>query len=122
MISLQAKLPGKKHCNVQWTHGCPSKNHLHGSVVDDDTAFGHHLFQVAQAQRVGRVPAHAQQHDIQRIEYLAKRRCLNLDGQRNHHPFWLTPLMRQSPNSLVQKIRNQLPRAQVQRFASLVAR
>ena len=35
-------------------------------VVDQHTAFGHHLFQVTQAQRVGGVPATAHEHDLQR--------------------------------------------------------
>jgi len=27
MISSQAELPGKKHCNVQCTRGFPAENH-----------------------------------------------------------------------------------------------
>jgi len=27
MISLQAELPGKEHCNVQWTRGIPAEDH-----------------------------------------------------------------------------------------------
>ncbi|MER9338881.1 hypothetical protein NKJ06_34065 [Mesorhizobium sp. M0293] len=30
-------------------------------MIDAQAAFGHHLFQIAQAEIVGQVPAHAQQ-------------------------------------------------------------
>ena len=35
---------------------------LHGRVINEYTAILHHLLDVAQAQRVGHVPAHAGQH------------------------------------------------------------
>ena len=40
---------------------------MNPGVIDDDAALSHHLFNVAQAQRVGRVPAHADQHHLQRV-------------------------------------------------------
>ena len=39
---------------------------MNRGVIDNHAALGHHLFHVAQAQRVGRVPAHADQHHLQR--------------------------------------------------------
>jgi len=54
---------------------------MNRGVIDDHAALGHHLFNVAQDQRVGRVPAHADQHHLQRIvqplDHLAQR--------LNHH-------------------------------------
>ena len=34
--------------------------------LDEDPALGHHLLDVAKAQRIGHVPAHAHQHHFQR--------------------------------------------------------
>ena len=57
---------------------------MDGGVIDEHTSLGHHLFDVAQAQRVGCVPANAHQHHLQRIvhplDYLAQ--CLD----HQHHP------------------------------------
>jgi hypothetical protein len=39
---------------------------VNGCVVDQHATLGHHLFKVAQTQRVGGVPPHAHQHDFQR--------------------------------------------------------
>ena len=39
---------------------------VNSCMVYRNTTLGHHFFQVAQAQRVGRVPANAHQHDLQR--------------------------------------------------------
>jgi hypothetical protein len=36
-------------------------------MIDLDATLGHHLFQISHAQPVGRVPAHAHQHDIKRM-------------------------------------------------------
>ena len=36
-------------------------------VVDGDAALSHHLLKVAQAQQIRRIPAHALQHDFQRV-------------------------------------------------------
>jgi hypothetical protein len=36
-------------------------------MIDRDPTFAHHLFKIAQAQRVCHVPTHAQQHHVQRI-------------------------------------------------------
>jgi hypothetical protein len=35
-----------------------------GRMIDRDLAFGHHFLEIAQAQRVGHVPAHARQDHI----------------------------------------------------------
>jgi hypothetical protein len=40
---------------------------LHSGVVNDNTAFPHHRFNVTQAQRIGHVPSHASQHHFQRL-------------------------------------------------------
>jgi len=61
---------------------------MHRGVIDQHAALGHHLFQVAQAQRVGRVPANAHQHDLQRevqpLDDTAQRRIRPLDVQGDH--------------------------------------
>src|ERR1022692_930743 len=36
-------------------------------VIDEDAALFHHLLNMAQAQRIGGVPAHADQHDFDRV-------------------------------------------------------
>jgi hypothetical protein len=36
-------------------------------MIDRDTALRHHLFEMAKAQRVGHIPAHARQDNIERI-------------------------------------------------------
>jgi hypothetical protein len=57
---------------------------MNRGVINEHAALGHHFFDVTQAQRVRCVPAHADQHHLQRIvhplDYLAQR----LDHQ--HHP------------------------------------
>jgi hypothetical protein len=40
---------------------------VHARMIHLDAPFGHHFFEVAQAQRVRDIPAHAQSDDIQRI-------------------------------------------------------
>jgi hypothetical protein len=41
---------------------------MYRGVIDKDAALGgHHLFDVPQAQRIGRVPANADQHHFQRV-------------------------------------------------------
>ena len=50
---------------------------MNRGVIDEQAALGHHLFDLAQAQRVGRVPANAHPHHLQRIvqplDHLAQR-------------------------------------------------
>jgi hypothetical protein len=50
---------------------------MHRGVIDHNAALGHHLLNMAQAQRVRRVPPHAHQHHLDRVvkplEYLAQR-------------------------------------------------
>jgi hypothetical protein len=46
------------------------RNQLHdsavnGGMIDEQAALSHHLFEIAQTQRVGDIPSHAQQHDVQ---------------------------------------------------------
>jgi len=48
---------------------------MHGGVIDAQAALGHHLFQIAQAEIVGQVPANTQ-HDHRLIEMAA----LNMAG------------------------------------------
>ena len=43
---------------------CPA---MHSSVVNDNTTFPHHVLNMAQAERVGCVPAHARQHHFEGI-------------------------------------------------------
>ena len=38
---------------------------MHGGVIDDHAALGHHFLNVAQAQRVSGMPAHAREHHLQ---------------------------------------------------------
>jgi hypothetical protein len=45
---------------------------MQGGMIDEDAALGHHLFDVAKAQGVGCVPAHAQQHHFERIVHAEK--------------------------------------------------
>src|SRR5450830_1865704 len=40
---------------------------MHGGVVNENTPLLHHLLDMAQAQRVGNIPAHANQHHFQRV-------------------------------------------------------
>ena len=40
---------------------------MDGGVIDGHAALGHHLFDVTQAQGVGCVPTHADQHHLQRV-------------------------------------------------------
>jgi hypothetical protein len=46
------------------------RNQLHdpavnGGMIDEQAALSHHLFEIAQTQRVGDIPSHAQQHGVQ---------------------------------------------------------
>ena len=43
---------------------CPA---MHSGVVNENTVFPHHLFNVTQAQRIGHVPSQASQHHFQRV-------------------------------------------------------
>src|SRR5450631_4817125 len=38
---------------------------VHRGMIDEQAALLHHLFEIAQTQRVGDVPPHAEQHDVQ---------------------------------------------------------
>jgi hypothetical protein len=40
---------------------------MHGGVIHENTTLLHHLLDVAKAQGVGHIPAHAGQHHFQRI-------------------------------------------------------
>jgi len=61
---------------------------MHGRVIDGHAALGHHLFEVAQTQGIGGVPAHAHQHDLQRevqpLDHLPKSGRFELDMHRYH--------------------------------------
>ena len=49
-------------------------------MVDCNSTFSHHFFQVTQAQRIGHIPAHAHQNDIKRVMQAfkhARYSCLN---------------------------------------------
>ena len=52
---------------------CPA---MHGGVVNENTAFSHHLFNMAQTQRIGYIPVHACEHHFQQVvgpnEHLAQ--------------------------------------------------
>ena len=57
---------------------------MDSGVIDEHASLGPHLFDVAQAQRIGRVPVHADQHHLDRVmqplDHLAQR----LDHPRHH--------------------------------------
>jgi hypothetical protein len=57
-------------------------------AIDQHSALGHHFLEVARAQRVGRVPAHAHQHGLQReaqpLDHPAQGRIHQLNMQWNH--------------------------------------
>src|SRR5450631_837795 len=38
---------------------------VNGGMIDEQAALLHHLFEIAQTQRVGDIPPHAHQHDVQ---------------------------------------------------------
>ena len=40
---------------------------MHSGVVNANTAFPHHFLNMAQAQRIGPIPAHARQHHFEGI-------------------------------------------------------
>ena len=42
-------------------------------MIDVESTLGHHLFQVAVAERIAQIPAHAQQNDL-RLRYLPDNR------------------------------------------------
>jgi hypothetical protein len=81
----------KRH-SPQWWPYLP-RPAMHGGVIDDHATLGHHLLQVAQAQRVRCVTAHAHQHDLQRVvqalEHLVQRRGHHLSFERTHSTFSL---------------------------------
>lgn len=77
---------------------------MHRGVINQHAAPGHHLFQVAQTQRVGCGPAHTRQDHLQRVvqppENWPKRRGHALILQGRHSPLLaaLGPL-RQNPKT-----------------------
>ena len=52
-------------------------------MIDEDAALGHHLLDVPQAQRIGRVPTHADQHHVQREGHPLDHLALSHD--HHHH-------------------------------------
>ncbi len=64
---------------------------MYGGVTDHHAALSHHLFQVAQAQAIGRVPANAHQHDLKRIvqplEHRTKDGRFELDAHGYRRPY-----------------------------------
>ena len=50
---------------------------MNGGVINEHAALGHHLLDMAQAQRICHVPAYAGEHHINRVmhplDYLAQR-------------------------------------------------
>jgi hypothetical protein len=60
-------------------------------MINEYASLLHHLFEIAQTQRVGDVPAHAQQHDVQRksqpldhaSDAFHDRRCVRYERQIN---------------------------------------
>jgi hypothetical protein len=55
---------------------CPA---MYRRVVDDHAAFLHHLFEVAKAQRIRHIPAHAREHHFQRIAHPLDHRAQRCD-------------------------------------------
>src|ERR1035437_8156997 len=54
-----------KHAGQHRQHLC--RPAMQGGVVNKNTALLHHFLHMSQTQRVGHVPAHASQHDFQRV-------------------------------------------------------
>jgi hypothetical protein len=77
---------------------------VNGGVIDQHAPLGHHLFQVAQAQWIGRIPANAHQHDLQRkvqpLDHPSQGRVLKLDVQRYHAPILADGLIATEPGPL----------------------
>ena len=48
-------------------------------VIDEHASLGHQLFDLTQAQRVGRIPAHGHQHHLQRIAHPLDHLAKHLD-------------------------------------------
>jgi len=57
---------------------------MDSGVIDEHAALDHHLFNVTQAQRMGRVPAHADQHHLDRVVQPLDHLAQHLD--HHHHP------------------------------------
>ena len=75
-------LVAAKHVGQDRQHlDCPAMNRR----VVDNTPLGHHLFDVAQARRTGRVPANAHQHHLQRVVHPRDQLAQRLD--HCHHLF-----------------------------------
>jgi hypothetical protein len=71
---------------------------MNRGMIDRYAALVHHLFEIPQAQWVGHVPTHADQHDLQREPqplYHALRRTHN--HRRFASQVRATPVTRQSP-------------------------
>ncbi len=48
---------------LQQQRGVVNRPAMDGGMVHRHASFGHHLFQIAQAQAIGQIPPHAQQDD-----------------------------------------------------------
>jgi hypothetical protein len=48
---------------------------VHGRMIDRNAALGHHLFKMAQAQRIRHVPPHAEQDDVERVVQALEHLC-----------------------------------------------
>lgn len=55
---------------------------MNSGVINADTALLHHFLDVPQAQRIGRVPAHAGEHHIQRIVHALDHLLQGFDHRR----------------------------------------
>jgi hypothetical protein len=87
-------------------HGGHHRQDLHrpamdGRVINDNATFGHHLLNVPQAQRIGRVPAHAGKHHFQRVVHALDHLIQGFDHRRGlgFHVAeeYRVPLLRQNP-------------------------
>src|ERR1022692_2423456 len=61
---------------------------VNGGMIDEQAALLHHLFEIAQTQRVGDVPPDAQQHDVQYRSRLITLLALPISNARfaTNHP------------------------------------
>jgi hypothetical protein len=44
-------------------------------MIDRNSALGHHLFKMAQAQRIRHLPPHAHQHHVERVVQALEHLC-----------------------------------------------
>jgi hypothetical protein len=51
---------------------------MNGGVINEHTALGHHLLDMAQAQRIRHVPAYAGEHHLQRVIRLITLRSASI--------------------------------------------